>query len=177
MSWENSPAACQLRGARDAPRRPIRTSGSAKTVWLLAHWREQIQWEMQSASGRLTTGPTEGDKHPETPFESAARPRACGFDLGLRHSEATSVWRALMCEVEPVQARPHRISWARLLKRIFDIDMQHCPHCGAGELKIDTACADLSVACGRSMLRAQWAWRYRMRGNPWIEFPMRSGHR
>ncbi|HEY6353454.1 MAG TPA: transposase, partial [Burkholderiaceae bacterium] len=33
-------------------------------------------------------------------------------------------------EVEPVQARPQRISWARLLKRIFDIDMQHCPNCG-----------------------------------------------
>jgi hypothetical protein len=29
------------------------------------------------------------------------------------------------CEVEAVQARPHRISWARLLKRVFDIDMQH----------------------------------------------------
>ncbi len=30
-------------------------------------------------------------------------------------------------------ARPHRISRARLLKRVFDIDMQHCPNCGAGE--------------------------------------------
>lgn len=27
-----------------------------------------------------------------------------------------------------------RISWARLLKRVFDIDIEHCPHCG-GELK------------------------------------------
>jgi len=34
---------------------------------------------------------------------------------------------------------------------------------------IDTACADLSVACGLSMLRAQWAWRYQTRGNPRIE--------
>jgi len=100
---------------------------------------------MQSASGRLTTGPTGGDKHPETPFESAARPRACGFDVGLRHSEATSVWRALMCEVEPVQARPHRISWARLLERVFDIDMQHCPNCGAGELKIIAAILERPV--------------------------------
>jgi hypothetical protein len=31
------------------------------------------------------------------------------------------------------QGRPGRISWARLLKRVFDIDMQHCPNCGAGE--------------------------------------------
>jgi len=31
-----------------------------------------------------------------------------------------------------------RISWARLLKRVFDIDIEHCPHCG-GELKIIAA--------------------------------------
>ena len=34
---------------------------------------------------------------------------------------------------------PHRwasrISWARLLKRVFEIDMEHCPNCG-GELKV-----------------------------------------
>ncbi len=43
------------------------------------------------------------------------------------------------CDAPAVQARPHRIGWARLLKRVFDIDMQHCPHCGAGELKIIAA--------------------------------------
>jgi hypothetical protein len=43
------------------------------------------------------------------------------------------------CEVDTVQARPNRISWARLLKRVFDIDMQHCPNCGGGELKIIAA--------------------------------------
>ncbi|MGC1439121.1 MAG: hypothetical protein WA888_00775, partial [Burkholderiaceae bacterium] len=26
--------------------------------------------------------------------------------------------------------------WARLLKRVFDIDMSHCPNCGQGQLKI-----------------------------------------
>jgi hypothetical protein len=31
-----------------------------------------------------------------------------------------------------------RISWARLLKRVFDIDIEHCPHCG-GILKIIAA--------------------------------------
>ena len=43
------------------------------------------------------------------------------------------------CEVEPVRAASHRVSWARLLKRVFDIDMQHCPNCGAGELRIIAA--------------------------------------
>ncbi len=31
-----------------------------------------------------------------------------------------------------------RISWARLLKRVFDIDIEHCSHCG-GTLKIIAA--------------------------------------
>ena len=32
-------------------------------------------------------------------------------------------------------ASPARLSWARLLKRVFDIDLEHCPNCG-GALKI-----------------------------------------
>jgi hypothetical protein len=39
----------------------------------------------------------------------------------------------VQCEAEIAQVGPARISWARLLKRVFDIDMQRCPHCGAGE--------------------------------------------
>jgi hypothetical protein len=39
-------------------------------------------------------------------------------------------------ELEPVQAMPHRISWARLLKRVFEIDMHTCPNRGGGELKV-----------------------------------------
>ena len=35
----------------------------------------------------------------------------------------------------------HRIAWARLLKRVFDIDIEHCPHCG-GQLKITAAIED-----------------------------------
>ncbi len=30
---------------------------------------------------------------------------------------------------------PARMGWARLLKRVFDIDLEHCPQCG-GTLKI-----------------------------------------
>ena len=30
------------------------------------------------------------------------------------------------------------MSWARLLKRVFDIDLEHCPLCG-GEFKIIAA--------------------------------------
>ena len=33
-----------------------------------------------------------------------------------------------------VRHRPVRLSWAKLLKRVFEIDMEHCPNCG-GEFK------------------------------------------
>ncbi len=37
-----------------------------------------------------------------------------------------------------------RISWARLLKRVFDIDIERCPHCG-GDLKIIAAIEEPTV--------------------------------
>jgi len=41
-------------------------------------------------------------------------------------------------------ASPARLSWACLLKRVFDIDIQHCPHCG-GRLQIIAAIIDPAV--------------------------------
>ena len=52
---------------------------------------------------------------------------------------------AVECEGEPAAARPGRIGWARLLKRVFDIDMQRCPKCGSGELKIIAAILERPV--------------------------------
>jgi hypothetical protein len=45
----------------------------------------------------------------------------------------------------PSKSGPHASAWARLLKRVFDIDMQRCPHCGAGELKIIAAILERPV--------------------------------
>ena len=42
------------------------------------------------------------------------------------------------------QGAPARISWARLLKRVFDIDIEHCPNCG-GSLKIIATIEDPPV--------------------------------
>ena len=42
-------------------------------------------------------------------------------------------------------SRPTRISWARLLKRVFEIDMEHCPNCG-GQLKIIAAILESASA-------------------------------
>ena len=58
---------------------------------------------------------------------------------------ATEAAAAAECEVESVQAGPQRISWAPLLKRVFDIDMQHCPNCGGGELKVIAAILERPV--------------------------------
>lgn len=38
-----------------------------------------------------------------------------------------------VCQAETARARPQHNSWARLLKQVFDIDMQHCPNCSSGE--------------------------------------------
>ena len=42
------------------------------------------------------------------------------------------------CEANCAHHRPVRLSWAKLLMRVFEIDMEHCPNCG-GELKIIAA--------------------------------------
>ncbi len=39
---------------------------------------------------------------------------------------------------------PARIGWARLLKRVFDIDLEHYPQCG-GDLKIIAAIEEPAV--------------------------------
>jgi hypothetical protein len=41
----------------------------------------------------------------------------------------------------PHPSVPVRLSWARLLKRVFNINIEHCPNCG-GALKIITTLAD-----------------------------------
>ena len=38
------------------------------------------------------------------------------------------------CEAGCAHHHPVRLSWARLLKRVFEIDLEHCANCG-GELK------------------------------------------
>ena len=48
------------------------------------------------------------------------------------------------CEANCAHHRPVRLSWAKLLKRVFEIDMEHCPNCG-GELKIIAAILERPV--------------------------------
>ena len=48
------------------------------------------------------------------------------------------------CEAICAHHRPVRLSWAKQLKRVFEIDMEHCPNCG-GELKIIAAILEQPV--------------------------------
>jgi hypothetical protein len=52
--------------------------------------------------------------------------------------------RPAECEANCAHYRSVQLSWAELLKRVFEIDMEHCPNCG-GELKIIAAILDQPV--------------------------------
>jgi hypothetical protein len=53
------------------------------------------------------------------------------------------------CDANCTHHRPVRLSWAKLLKRVFDPDLEHCPNCG-GELKIIAAILDPGAAGDRA---------------------------
>ena len=65
-----------------------------------------------------------------------AKMRAQGVPAGPDEQDSA----ACSSSAEPgcVHARPARMNWARLLKRVFEIDLEHCPDCG-GELRIIAA--------------------------------------
>jgi hypothetical protein len=48
------------------------------------------------------------------------------------------------CEANCAHCRPVRLTWARLLKRVFELDLEHCQNCG-GELKIIAAILEQPV--------------------------------
>ena len=56
----------------------------------------------------------------------------------------TQVTPPAECEATCAHHRPVRLSWAKLLKRVFEINMAQCPNCG-GELKIIAATLEQPV--------------------------------
>jgi hypothetical protein len=48
------------------------------------------------------------------------------------------------CETTCAHHRPVRLSWAKLLKRVLDLDLEHCPNC-VGEMKIIAAILEQPV--------------------------------
>ncbi len=45
---------------------------------------------------------------------------------------------------EHAHGAPARMGWARLLKRVFEFDLEHCPQCG-GEFRIIAAIEEPAV--------------------------------
>ena len=46
--------------------------------------------------------------------------------------EATGASESGSTEQSCTHGRPARIAWVRLLKRVFELDLEHCPNCGGG---------------------------------------------
>ena len=65
------------------------------------------------------------------------------LDLALQPAPAERVTE-LATDHAHGQGETPRMSWARLLKRVFDLDVKHCPNCG-GALKIIAAIEDPAV--------------------------------
>ena len=63
---------------------------------------------------------------PQAPEQATGKPEQTASEPGCAHG------------------RPARISWARLLKRVFEVDLEHCPNC-VGQLKILAAILEASV--------------------------------
>ena len=58
--------------------------------------------------------------------------------------ESTPLAQPAACEASCAHRRAVRLSWARLLERVFALDLEHCPNCG-GELKLIAAILEAPV--------------------------------
>ena len=63
-------------------------------------------------------------------FTNSARLRAMVVPAGP--AEATGASESGSTEQSCTHGRPARIAWVRLLKRVFELDLEHCPNCAGG---------------------------------------------
>jgi hypothetical protein len=79
---------------------------------------------------------------------SAARSRFHGVLAPHAKLRAAIIPQPAQKDSAPVHEHAHgnaaRMRWAQLLKRVFDIDLEHCPQCG-GALKIIAAIKEPAV--------------------------------
>jgi hypothetical protein len=105
-----------------------------------------LRWRQTHGVDTIRPGPRPGAQQagvlaPNAKLRSLVVPQGPPKDEEVPGVAASGV----QCEAQTAQVGPGRISWARLLKRVFDIDLQRCPHCGAGELKIIAAVLERPV--------------------------------
>lgn len=79
-------------------------------------------------------------------FHGVLAPNAKLRALVVPQAPEPAAQEAKPAEYEAICAhhRPVRLSWARLLKRVFALDLEHCPNCGA-KLKIIAAIIEQPV--------------------------------
>ena len=79
-------------------------------------------------------------------FHGVLAPNAKLRTLVVPHGPEQATGKSEQTATEPgcAHGRQVRISWARLLKRVFEIDLEHCPNCG-GQLKIIAAILEAPV--------------------------------
>ena len=58
--------------------------------------------------------------------------------------EGAEATQPAACETNCAHPRPVGLSWTRLLKRVFELDLEHCPNC-SGELKVIAAILEQPV--------------------------------
>ena len=75
-----------------------------------------------------------------------AKPRALVVpqEVSQEPEPAAQVSMPSACEPNCAHHRPVRLSWAKLVKRSFDLDLEHNPNCG-GELKVIAAILEQPV--------------------------------
>src|SRR5215813_11766489 len=86
-------------------------------------------------------------RHAGAALTSDSLPRRAGAQREVAQSNRSRSRRAChraRTDHASAQGETPRMSWARLLKRVFDIDVEHCPNCG-GALKIIAAIEDPPV--------------------------------
>jgi AsmA protein len=90
------------------------TGGSSEIVMLVSDWKVEhgVAQAQDVAMATKAAGP-----------ERQAAGAGGAAETAPQAQVTTEAAVAAECEVETVQARPHRISWARLLKRVFSCDM------------------------------------------------------
>jgi len=79
-------------------------------------------------------------------FHGVLAPNAKLRALVVPNGPEQATGKSELTATEPgcTHSRPARISWAGLLKRVFQIDIEHCPNCG-GQLKIIAAIIESAV--------------------------------
>ena len=129
--------------------------------------------------------------HAELPGERLLRP---GRDR--REPTVTRHSRSRSCRFKAAGRTRCYINWAQLLEWVFDIDMQHCPNCCGGELKViaailerriqiahaDPGVAQLHLAADGPILRGQadiveaWVHVHGQMPNQGMSFVGREAH-